>query len=85
MVVRTIKEELVKEWEFAEIPYWCWTRTIKCTQLGVGVLHAGEAVDGMGTVECTAMEMRLNADVVQKYGINLNRAVATGGGSNNRF
>ena len=33
-------------------------------------------------MEGTAMEMRLNAEVVKKYGINVSSAVATGGGAN---
>ncbi len=33
-------------------------------------------------MEGTAMEMRLNAEVVSEYGINIKNAVATGGGAN---
>jgi xylulokinase len=35
-------------------------------------------------MEGTAMEMRLNADVVQKYGIRVKSTVATGGGANSK-
>lgn len=35
-----------------------------------------------GILEGTAMEMRLNAENVQKYGIGIRRIVATGGGAN---
>ncbi len=37
-----------------------------------------------GILEGTALEMRLNADVVKEYGITLNGAVATGGGANSK-
>ncbi len=37
-----------------------------------------------GILEGTAMEMRLNSDVVKAYGIEVKRAVATGGGANSK-
>ena len=35
-------------------------------------------------LEGTAMEMRLNTDVVRKYGIRIRSIVATGGGANSK-
>lgn len=52
-VVGAIKEELVKELGINGNPVLVLgSHDQICTSLGAGVLHEGEAVDGMGTVEC---------------------------------
>jgi xylulokinase len=52
-VVGPIKEELIKELGIRGNPVLVLgSHDQICTSLGAGVLHEGEAVDGMGTVEC---------------------------------
>ena len=47
-------------------------------------IKTSEAEIYKGIMEGTAMEMRLNAECCREYGIEIERIVATGGGSNSR-